>query len=169
MAAGNTYTPLATNTLATDTQTITFSSISGSYTDLVIVGSVGRDATGGSGINMRYNGDTATNYSYTILEGNGTSATSNRGTSTSLIYVGYDAAPTTTVGELMFVVNIMNYSNSTTYKTCIERINIASVSTEAIIGLWRSTAAITSVSLFLGGTVKFKTGSTFTLYGILAA
>ena len=37
MAAGSTYTPLATNTLSSSSASITFSSISGSYTDLVLV------------------------------------------------------------------------------------------------------------------------------------
>jgi hypothetical protein len=37
MAAGNTYTPIVTNTLSSATSSVTFSSISGSYTDLVLV------------------------------------------------------------------------------------------------------------------------------------
>ena len=37
MAAGNTYVALATQTLGSATATVTFSSISGAYTDLVLV------------------------------------------------------------------------------------------------------------------------------------
>jgi hypothetical protein len=37
MAAGNTYTPLATQTLGSAAASVTFSSISGAYTDLVLV------------------------------------------------------------------------------------------------------------------------------------
>jgi hypothetical protein len=36
MAAGNTYTPLATQTLGSAAASVTFSSISGAYTDLVV-------------------------------------------------------------------------------------------------------------------------------------
>jgi hypothetical protein len=37
------------------------------------------------------------------------------------------------------------------------------------VGLWRSTSAITSISLFIDGTTTFSTGTTATLYGILKA
>jgi hypothetical protein len=66
----------------------------------------------------------------------------------------------------------MNYSNATTYKTWLSRNNRASASnapgTEALVGLWRSTSAITELVIGLTGG-NFDTGSTFTLYGIKAA
>ena len=37
MAAGSTYTPIATTTLGSAQADVTFSSISGSYTDLVLI------------------------------------------------------------------------------------------------------------------------------------
>jgi hypothetical protein len=37
MAAGNTYEAIATQTLGSDAASVTFSSISGAYTDLIMV------------------------------------------------------------------------------------------------------------------------------------
>jgi len=62
----------------------------------------------------------------------------------------------------------MNYSNTTTYKTGLVRANSAASGTDAIVGLWRSTAAITSI-VATHDTAQFATGSTFTLYGIASA
>jgi hypothetical protein len=61
-----------------------------------------------------------------------------------------------------------NYSNTTTFKTFLSRTNVASDRVEALVGLWRSTSAITSITLYCGSN-SFVTGSTFTLYGILKA
>lgn len=167
MAAGNTYTPIATNTLSSAAATVTFSSISGAYTDLVLVIVPANSA--GSTVRVQLNGDTGSNYSNTFLKGNGTSATSARSTSQTYLTLGDDAAPTRVLGECVWICNIMNYSNATTNKTVLTRANVASVAVEAVVGLWRSTAAINQVSVQQGGAVTFSTGSTFTLYGILAA
>ena len=65
-------------------------------------------------------------------------------------------------------IDIMNYSNATTFKTCLVRAGAANNSTLATVGLWRNTAAITSVSITCDG-ANFVIGSTFSLYGIKAA
>ena len=161
MAAGNTYVAIAEQTLGSAAATVTFSSISGSYTDLVIVIS-GSVTTGGPNIYLQYNGDTATNYSQTILYGDGSSAGSFRNSTTNKQVIG-DA--NTTIGTT--IANVMNYSNSTTYKTNLAR-NSMSAYVEAWVGLWRSTSAINSVLIGVTSST-FIAGSTFTLYGIAAA
>jgi uncharacterized protein related to proFAR isomerase len=72
-----TYEPIATTTLGGATNSVTFSSIAGTYTDLIIIvqGSVGSI----SGVNLQFNSDTATNYSRTVLFGTGSVANSTRG------------------------------------------------------------------------------------------
>jgi hypothetical protein len=65
----------------------------------------------------------------------------------------------------------MNYSNTTTYKTALNRSNQAAGGVDATVGLWRSTAAIDTIRFYANtnGSQNFLTGSTFTLYGIAAA
>jgi hypothetical protein len=63
----------------------------------------------------------------------------------------------------------MNYSNTTTNKTILSRINNAENSTVARVTLWRNTAAISTIFLTEGNGANFIAGSTFTLYGIKAA
>ena len=64
--------------------------------------------------------------------------------------------------------NVMNYANTTTYKTAIARYGTATSLTLAQAGLWRSTAAVTSLTILVLGST-FTAGSTFNLYGIKAA
>jgi hypothetical protein len=161
MAAGSTYTPIATTTLGSSAASYTFSSISGSYTDLVVIVNA-TTTSAAQDLKLQFNSDTSTNYSNTRLLGTGTSAGSNRNTSSVSIYPGYTNTTISTV-----IINIQNYSNTTTYKTAISRSSLADFEVDAIVGLWRNTAAITSVTI--GSTGNFATGSTFTLYGIAAA
>jgi hypothetical protein len=165
MAAGSTYTPLATNTLGTAVASVTFSSISGAYTDLVIICT--GDGVGNTGIGMQYNGDNGNNYSATFLEGSGTAAESERQSSTNYVRVAWNSIWDTTTRSTI-IINIQNYSNATTYKTSINRSNNSARYVEAIVGLWRNTNAITSVTL-TGVSNNLAVGSTFTLYGIAAA
>ena len=167
MAAGATYTPIATTTLGSNQANITFSSISGSYTDLVLI--VNGAFTTAETIGIQYNTDTGSNYSSTILAGSGSSASSGRNTNQTGLTVGTNGYFTTTI-IANSIIQIQNYSNSTTYKTTLSRSNNASVGLDAIVGLWRSTSAITSIKLygFYSGH-SFITGTTATLYGITAA
>lgn len=166
MAAGSTYTPIATNTLGSATASVTFSSIAGSYTDLVLVMQA-KNSVGASNVRLQFNSDTSTNYSSTFLDGNGTSAFSSRTTSATFAYLDNYGQIQNNFNSSI-IVNIMNYSNATTYKTIIARANNAAVGVDAIVSLWRSTAAITSITLTQGGN-NYDVGSIFTLYGIAAA
>jgi hypothetical protein len=162
-----TYTPIASITLGADAASVTFSSIPQTYTDLVIVCNVsGSRATYGGDFLARFNGDTGTNYSNTILRGNGSAASSARDTSGTEINYGV-ISPTGNFGPA--VIHIMNYANTTTYKTSLARTNDAGQSTNICAGLWRSTAAITSILFYPGSSYVWKSGSTFNLYGILGA
>lgn len=117
---------------------------------------------------LQFNGDTGTNYSETYMTGNGSAATSARDTSVNATYVYNSGAPTTT--GLNVITHIQNYSNSTTNKTLLTRSNNSAAFVNAYVGLWRNTAAITSIVIApVGGSGTYAAGSTFTLYGIKAA
>jgi hypothetical protein len=162
----STYTPIATQTLGSTAATVTFSSISGTYTDLVLVASSGGSTT--LDMRMQFNSDTGTNYSRTYLSGDGTSAFSGRASNGANIGATAYASITTTLSASTILINIMNYSNTTTYKTALSRANTASLGVDAVVGMWRNTAAISTISLNTS-TGTFSIGSTFTLYGIKAA
>jgi hypothetical protein len=163
-----TYEPIATNTLGSAAATVTFSSIPGTYTDLVLVISARMSGGGGaSAIQAQFNSDTASNYSFTLVTGTGSSVDSSGASSQTQMAVGL---ATDTAGEWSTnIIQVMNYSNTTTNKTVLARAGIASDRTRALVNLWRSTSAITSILIINNGSVNFVAGSTFTLYGILAA
>ena len=167
MAAGSTYTPIATTTLGSAQATVTFSSISGSYTDLVLVISTAA-TTGNPDIALQFNSDTGTNYSITALSGDGTSATSTRASTQSSLKIDNKATTDSTLGNSVYVVNIQNYANTTTYKTAISRANRAGAGVDAIVGLWRSTAAISTIDVKASSST-FVANTIMTLYGIAAA
>ena len=166
MAAGSTYTPLATTTVAVASSTLAFTSISGSYTDLVLVINAA-NSVGNQDVYIQFNSDTGANYSRTVLRGNGSTAVSARTTGATSAYLTSASGTSTTSLEFNSITSIQNYSNATTYKTALTRSNTAQYATEAIVNLWRSTAAITRIDVTSTG--LFSAGSTFTLYGIAAA
>lgn len=159
-----TYEPIATQTLTGTASSVTFSSIPSTYTDLVLI--VSATVTAGAGGRIQFNGDTGSNYSNTQLSGTGTAASSTRdsnGTSGRFTYEGSIG-----IGDAnrnLSIIQIQNYSNATTNKTYLSRANRPSAGLDALVGLWRSTAAINSVVVFpLSDT--WASDSTFTLYGI---
>lgn len=154
-----TYEPIATTTLGSAQSSVTFSSISGSYTDLVIV--IGGLYSGTTYGKFTFNSDTtASNYSYTRMLGYSGGVLSDRSSGTDGISMG------TTRGT--WVAHIQNYANSTTYKTVLARENNGGSGVGAYVYLWRNTAAITSVT-FSGVGGNFDSTTTFTLYGIASA
>ena len=76
MAAGSTYTPLATTTVSgSSTYIISFTFISSSYTDLVLIGEVAPQSEI-TAFGFRFNGDSSSLYSYLQMSGNGGSEAS---------------------------------------------------------------------------------------------
>ena len=164
MAAGSTYSPIATTTLSTTQTEVNFTSISGSYTDLVLI--VSGSTTSATSLFMRVgNGsvDTGANYSVTRLYGNGSAASSDRLSSQDVMYISTGNFTTANT-----IVNLQNYSNTTTYKTMIYRLNMPEAFAGANASLWRSTSAINTIKVYVTSST-LTVGSTFTLYGIAAA
>jgi hypothetical protein len=166
MAAGSTYTPIATTTLGSTTTSYTFTSIPSTYTDLILI--ITGNANAGTNPVIQFNSDTGSNYSTTYLTGNGSAASSSRQTSATSILPDYNGYMTSTSNAII-ISQIMNYSNTTTYKTVLNRGNAAATGTDATVGLWRNTSAINSITILTGSSNTFSVGNTFTLYGIAAA
>lgn len=167
----STYTPIQTTTLGSAQASYTFSSISGLYTDLVlVVNELNATATNTSFQFQVGNGsvDTGANYSLTEIFGNGTTASSDRASSDTAAYFNGPGIGTSTTTPNVYVMNFMNYSNTTTYKTFIGRGGSADKNTVATVNLWRLTSAINTIKIFQS-TNNMAAGTTFTLYGIAAA
>jgi hypothetical protein len=159
----STYTPIASQTLGSAVNSVTFSSIPQGYTDLIIVTNVKSTST--ENMSMIFNSDTGSNYSRTVLSGNGSAAASARQSSVTSIGTDYNGYFDGSDFNQAKTIQVMNYSNSTTFKTSLIRSNRAQSGTDAIVGLWRNTNAITSITLG-ANSLNFVSGSTFSLYGI---
>jgi hypothetical protein len=171
MPAGNTYVAIAEQTLGSAAASVTFSSISSAYTDLVlVVSSINASASDTSLVFQVGNGsiDTGSNYSATDLYGTGSVAASGRASNSTVAYINGPGIGTSTTNPNVFIMNFMNYSNTTTNKTIIVKGGIANANAYAIVNLWRSTAAINTIKINQVAN-NMNTGSTFTLYGIKAA
>lgn len=154
-----TYEPISTYTVGSPQASYTMSSIPATYTDLVLIIQA---TTLSANYNLRLNGDTGANYSYTSLWGDGSTAASYRSSNNTVIGLTYTSsgAPTTRV-------QLQNYASTSVNKTLLIRQDDSVNATGAVVGLWRNTAAINSITIVSTG--NLPTGSTFTLYGIKAA
>lgn len=158
-----TFQPIETKTLGSAQSSVEFTSIPGTYTDLVLI--ISSKTTGNTNAWLQFNSDTGSNYSDTRLYGNGTNALSERNSNAVKTYI--DSSAFASTNQSNYIVSIMDYSNSTTNKTVLSRFNNSAVGLNANVGLWRSTAAITSIKIGLDSN-NFDTGSIFSLYGIKA-
>jgi len=160
-----TYEPIATTTLGATATSFSFSSISSAYTDLRLVIVPEATSSGGT-VRFRYNSDTGTNYAFTRLSGNGSLVTSTTGADEANI-----ATSGTSISAqkpALVTLDLFSYAGST-FKTAL--ITVANAQNNRIdknIGLWRSTAAINSITVLLSSQ-SFEIGTTATLYGILKA
>lgn len=164
-----TYDKIATYTIPSAVSTYTFSSIPTTYTDLVIIATTRISGTSATypECSLRFNSDTGSNYSNTYVLGTGSAAASGRGSNFTYADCGYLGA--NNGNPNLRIINVMNYSNTTTNKAIISR-GSSDNGSQVIIynNLWRNTAAITSVTIFTQSG-NYTTDTTFTLYGIKAA
>lgn len=161
-----TYDSLSTfTTTNASSSSYTISPISTSYTDLVLVMSLKSNASNSSLV-ARFNSDSGSNYSNTYLSGNGTSSLSNRFSNQTSVYLNYLGFPNAASTFSAQVIHVMNYSSTNMYKTFLSRSD-SSLGSDSVVGLWRSTSQITSITLYAGDV--FATDCTFSLYGIAKA
>ena len=161
-----TYEPIATTTLGSAATAINFSSIAATYTDLRVI--FQNATTPPSNIHFRLNTDSGSNYSWTSLQGNGTTATSDRNTSQTTLEL-----PVSDSAYGLYTIDFFSYAGSTNKTFLITNSGDLNGSGYSVrqVGLWRSTAAITSINFRCGGagSQNFPIGTTATLYGILKA
>jgi hypothetical protein len=167
-----TYEPISTTTLNSEASSIVFSSIPATYTDLRLVMVGIKPSATNSAPRVQFNADTGspTTYSHVTLEGRGSSENSVASNNSAAIpLINFDGLITTT--PKLGTLDIFNYRGSTN-KTCL---NVESSDRNGsgrvvmAIGMWRNTAAITTITINDGSARNFGVGTTATLYGILKA
>ena len=156
-----TYTPLAEITLGSSVTSVTFSSISGSYRDLILV--FNGSASASENMRFRFNGSTS---GYTAVEaagsGSNTAAGTEPATGAGYVTINY---PSVSSGQTVGVYQFMDYSVTDKHKTVLLRNNNSDWGTSMVAARWANTAAVTSIQLYPNdGT--FNSGCTFALYGI---
>jgi len=175
-AAAGDFESIATVSLTGSQTAIDFTSIGGTYQHLQLR-VLARSTTAGTAqdeIQLQVgNGsiDTASNYSYHFLYGNGTSPVASAGTSTSYVRIGF--APRASATSNSFsgtVIDFLDYSNTNKYKTFRSLGGADLNDTNGIIALcsgnWRNTAAITHIRLKPESGNSFPVNSYAALYGI---
>jgi hypothetical protein len=167
-APSGAYDSIATVSGTGSSGTITFSSIPQNYTHLEIR-QISRVTVASSDCNIRFNGDTSTNYSWHRLMGNGSAASAAAGVSNSYIEL-----PATAYSSLLAnaygssVTSILDYANTNKFKTVRSLGGFEDNSSGLVLfcsGNWRSTSAVTSISL-ITGSGSWTTDTQFALYGI---
>lgn len=178
MAAGGTYEPIATSTVSTPVATITFSSIPSTYTDLkVIMNLSDDDAEAGTGApTFTFNNDSSALYSQVRVSGrNDATLTTSLTTGQTKIYaLFWNNSPTSTTIFPLMIVDIFSYAGSSNKSCLITAADDRGASptlgaVERMVGLYRSTTAISRMDITNDGNKKFETGSIVTIYGIKAA
>ena len=183
MLAGNTaYTlPLAFDSISTTAVTsggaasVTFSSIPSTYTHLQIRLLARTNRTGYSNdlLKVTFNSDTATNYSAFRMYGDGGGAGTSANNTQAYMedwIVSSDAAGSNVFGTV--VIDVLDYKDTNKHKT-LRSLGGFDNNGDGYVALssgnWRSTSAITSVSIAMASGTSFKQYSHFALYGIKAA
>jgi hypothetical protein len=169
-AAVGDYESISTTTLGSATASVTFSSIPATYTHLQIR-AIHRNSTAATSDNWaiaEFNSDTtAANYYAHNLYGSGANP-AGAGSSASNLYFTSLNNNNTASAFGATVIDILDYANTNKYKTS-RVLNGWDANGSGFIylnsGLWKNTAAISSITL-KANTNNFVTYSSFALYGI---
>ena len=156
-------------------------SISASYDHLYLVTSLRTDDSGSDyidGAGLRFNGDTGTNYSWTVVNAGTSTPTSSRGSSDTSIEYLYGATTADSLADTFGTMTmwIPNYANTANFKQTASRWTVPNNSTTdwewfvgVHAGLWGDTSAVDQITLIPLDGPNFVQYSTFTLFGVTGA
>lgn len=191
-AASNAVTPvggyesIATAVGTGSSDLITFTSIPSGYTHLQIRGVTRNTVSGYAGLQLfvvRFNNDSASNYSWSYMGANGDNSmvTTQNSSNTSDTYMQLgnsnvsNGGLANTLGALIMDIDFYTsnkYKNVRLYSGIDQNAAVGGTNTGTTVcqGNWRSTSTISSIYLYTsGGGGSWTTNTTFALYGIRAA
>lgn len=176
MSAGNEfvqpdYELISTTLITTNTASVTFdvSSFAGTYKHLQVRVLAKSSTTPNDSVDLTFNTDTANNYSYHAIYGNGSSIGSESAINAPSCYSVAQLATSSDANQFgASIVDILDAFSASKYKT-IRSIKGAPQSSGNLIqlvsGNWRNTAAIASVKLTARAS-NFAPGSRLSIYGL---
>jgi len=119
-------------------------------------------------IDITFNSDTGTNYSYHLIQGSGGTTYAESGVNNSSIKLFPNGNSTLSTTPNIGILDVVDYKDTNKFKTA-RVLNGYDQNGTGIIslnsGLWRNTNAITSIVLATN-TGNFAQNSSFALYGI---
>lgn len=154
------YVAIASQTLAATASSVTFSSITGAYRDLVLIAHF--TTTSSTTMKLFFNSDT-TDANYKVVA---MSSVNSSRSATTASQASINLGALTSGATCMLVVNIMDYAQSK-HKTTLSRFGNYPNGNQASAHTWENTSAVTTIDLSLVAG-SFNVGGTFSLYGISA-
>lgn len=167
---------IAQTTLVTTQPTVTFDQLPQTYHNLRLVWQARADNNSATQcIGIRFNGDSGTNYDQVTDDTAGAAAATGQPALAFSYLAGSGSTANAAASGVLFLVN---YAGTIFFKDAMSYGRIESAAnasfsnrTEFWSGTWKSTAAVTSITLLNGTTSAFSTtnnfiaGSYFSLYG----
>lgn len=149
--------------LTTAQAAISFGSIPQTYRHLLLVLQAQAGASS-SNPALQFNGDTAANYSWSDIYSSGTSVVTSSAASATALICGYGGT-SNTAPSVAFVI-IHNYAQITMYKLASALATNSTPGMALFGGIWKSTAAISSLSIIDSNAQAFQPGTLVSLYGL---
>jgi hypothetical protein len=158
------YDALATVTVGSAVSTITFAGIPSGYKHLQLR-SMCFGTSDDENLYIRFNSDSGSNYARHYLEGNGSSASAS---GTAPDTGGVFSNTSNGTSPYVSVTDILDFADINKFKTLRalsgrDRNGSGSIALRS--SLWRSTSAVTSITILAGGG-SLASGAQFALYGV---
>jgi hypothetical protein len=166
--------PIITVTGTGSAPALGFTNIPQTFQHLMFVAEAPNNGGGSGGVAYftidNVNANSTTIYSYTAFGGNGATITNTRATNTNSFLLNPALTYVTSTAPASVVVHILDYTNTSTFKTFHCRLSLdknGSGETAFLMGTFRNTGAITrfNISSAVVGS-NWTTGAIFTLYGV---
>jgi hypothetical protein len=166
-----TYILIASNVLGSNAASVTFSSISNAYTDLVFMASfrtsrsLSTDQT-----RIRFNNDASSLYSFMAIAGDGATAFRNASSNRGDIFTGDGNAATSLASTFssleLYIPSYTRSQNKPTGSFLVQENNTTTAYTTGGSQVYNSTSEISTITIIPSVGPDFLTGSSFYLYGI---
>jgi hypothetical protein len=160
------YELISTTLISSNTPSVTFdvSSFTSTYKHLQIRGVFKYDGTSATDFYLRFNGDTASNYSHHRFLGNGSAVSAVASANTSQAFIGFIGSQ---FGAM--VLDILEPYSTNKNKTTRSLVGSHGADVREVMMTsadWRNTNSVTSITIFPLTPWNMVAGSRLSIYGI---